>query len=54
MLIAGLTDIYSKCNPDRHDILDSVIYAAQNCLDFYPDDVDHEESYEIYQRWCGE
>jgi hypothetical protein len=53
MLLAGLTDIYAKCNPSRHEILDSVIYAAQACLDFYPDDIDHEAAFDRYCAWVA-
>lgn len=53
MLMAGLSDIYAKCNPDRHEILDSVIYSAQACLDFYHDGIDHEKAYLRYNEWCA-
>lgn len=53
ILVAGLSDIYAKCNPARHEIIDSVIYAAQACLDFYPNDIDHESAFKRYERWCA-
>lgn len=52
ILMAGLVDIYAKCNPARHELLDPVFYAAQACLDFYPDDVDHEKAFGRYETWC--
>jgi hypothetical protein len=52
MLIAGLTDIHAKVRHERKALIDPVIYAAQACLDFYPDDdVDHEAAFERYLEW---
>jgi len=54
MLIAGLSDIYAKCNTERHEIIDPVIYCAQACLDFLPDDdTDHEVAFERYMKWIS-
>jgi len=53
MLIAGLGDIHAKCNPARHELLDSVICTAQTCLDFFPDDIDHEAAFDRYLEWIS-
>lgn len=52
MLLAGLIDLYSKCNKSRHYIFDPVLYCVQTCLEFYPDCIDHEAAYLRYEIWC--